>query len=86
LDFITPRDQVDKAVLQGLRKTDHHIQAGTIELVFNRRETVMDHAPLRGQGHGIPRVMNITEGEAILLCEIVVDAEQFLPPMRRRRN
>ncbi len=52
-DSITRGDQVDEAVRQSLGKADHHVQSGTIEPVFDRGKTILDHAPLRRERYGI---------------------------------
>ena len=37
--------------------------------------------PQRNGGNRVPGIVDETEGEALLVCQVVVDANQFLPPV-----
>src|SRR5579859_1948010 len=43
-------------------------------------------APQGIGGDGAPRVVDVTEGETVIVGDVVVDADEFFPPGRGKRN
>src|SRR5580692_9932288 len=64
----------------------HHADSRPGELALYRREIVLDGAPLRRQDSRVPGVVNVAEARLHLGGDVVVDLEEFLPPIRARRN
>ena len=70
----------------GCRGAEDHVQARTVELVFDGREAVDDRTPLRGLHLRVPRVVDVAEAGLNLVVDMAVDAEQLFAPVGRRRK
>src|SRR5271166_734849 len=71
---------------QLLGKIRYHIQTWPVELILDRRETVLHDSPLRSQSCCIPSVVDVSERKLLLLREIMIDAKELLPPISWRGN
>ena len=69
-----------------MRQARHHTDSGPDEVILDCGKAVLNKAPLWSRHGCVPGIVNIPEGSFQLWGEVVIEPEQFLPPIRRWGN